>query len=323
MKSFVLILIGLIGSSVVEAQFQLPSLSIPSSDQFQPPPSIDDAFNEQVGRVSEKLPPQRTFEQLFNYSLPQTLPTHPVALFINDIVQLFNISNYRNLFPLTGVRQFDFDVDYNSIPNALQRTFQNAFDRFNNAVNSTITQGLTRIELSLERLNDTAFTVINMTKVLADEGIRDIQSNINKYNETIRECVGSNISEYEKVIPAARDTAIDCVNNKVNDGVAIYNRTRNDINDAIDGARNLSTSINDCSSQGFNIAVVGCYTSSLLNIRRETILLPINMARRFSETDEYISSLRSEVVNCSSLVAEAVAEQSLNATRTIANCLLE
>jgi hypothetical protein len=52
-------------------------------------------------------------------------------------------------------------------------------------------------------------------------------------------------------------------------------------------------------------------------------VLPFQMARRFGEMDRSISSIRSDAVKCAAIVAEAITEQSLNVTQTIANCLIE
>lgn len=142
----------------------------------------------------------------------------------------------------------------------------------------------------------------------------------------MRQCIRDNVSKYGEIIPAAREEAVECVRNKKNEGFAIINEARVNIVDAINDAHNVSSSVQRCSSfdqqNQFRLGVFGCYTSAILNIRSATVLLPLEMAKRYSEMNKAVSSTRADILKCAMIITESAAGQSLNATETIADCLI-
>lgn len=285
-------------------------------------------FRESSPKI--EFPPTRTFgfDQLFNTSALNTMPFNAIASFIQEFVSSFNASSIQNLLtpPAPAFRQLRTGADFNSIPLVVRSMVRSAFEHFGSAVNASFEKGKEKIESSFGLLNTSALSAIGSIENLTATSIQDIDDHIAKYNETVRSCVVSNASRYQEIMPIARDGAENCVHDKLNGGKAILEQGWVDIQNAMEGGRNLSETIQSCSQtnvqSGFNLGIVGCYISAVFNIRSETILLPIQMTRRFAEMDEYISSARADIVNCFAIITESIAEQSLNVTQTIANCLI-
>lgn len=283
-------------------------------------------FPFQLPTIPSQPTPQGTIEQIFNN--PSAFATAPIATLFQQITPYFNISSLENfLSPLAGLRQLNANVDYDSIPQAIRESLQSAVDQFNKSVNASFAQGLASIENSLATLNETISSIITNAQNVTITSVQDIENRISKFNETVQRCFRDNVSQYSQIIPAARDNVVDCVNRKRNETLAVIDEGRQNIADAIDGGQNLSSTILACNSlpdQGdiFNFGVVGCYISAIFSIRRETILLPFEMARRFGEIVRVVSSTRGDVIECGTIIAETVADQTLNATQTISNCLI-
>lgn len=290
-----------------------PSLdapSIPTTPRspfpiFTPPTPSPFSFN----------PPQdstKTFDQLFNTSLTP----HPQVIVQQLLQEFANIFN-----PNSVLRQVTSSTpsDYNSVPQAIRDTLEGAFENFRNVINSTLSKGLASVEQSFDRFNETAISTIDEINAITTLSIEKIDQEISKYNETVRDCILDNASKYRDIIPAARNQSIECVNYHYQDGLAIIEQGRNDIAAAIGGAQNLTAVIENCSTNYH----LGCYISAIINIRSDTIFLPIRMVRRFAEVSEYVGKTSSKLVGCSAIVSETIAEQSLNVTQTVANCLIE
>lgn len=281
-------------------------------------------FPFQVPTIPSQPTPQGTFEQLFN----NPSESAPIATLIQQITPYFNISSLQNfLSPLTGLRQLTANFDYDSIPQAIRVSLQSALDQFNKSVNASFAQGLESIENSLASLNETISSIITNAENVTITSVQDIENRISQFNETVQRCFRDKVSQYSQIIPAARDDVVDCVNRKRNETFAVIEEGRQNIADAINGGENLSSTILACNSLPgqsdiFNFGTIGCYISAIFSIRRETILLPVVMARRFGEIDRVVSSTRGDVIECGTIIAATVAEQALNATQTIANCLL-
>lgn len=352
MKSLVLIfLTSIVGRQFVSSQFTFPPFNLPqlkpSSFGFQVPspasfgPQQPSGQRTSEGLSLEKLvenldqnftssgnkPSLRTFEQIFNASQPNFFPTNTIASFAQAFANVFNLTALQNVLSPSGVRQLGASINYDSVPPSIRQTLQNAFANFDNAVNASFVNGLARLESSFENLNQTALSMIAFVGNLTTTSIRDIEANIAQYNQTIQSCINTSVSDYREILPEARDRAINCIHQKMNDGRAIIEEGRNDIIAAVNGARNLTETIQECSDQSnqqhYLFGIVGCYTSAIINIQSETIVLPFQMARRFSEMDEYVASARANAIKCATIFSETIAEESLNVTQTIANCLIE
>lgn len=330
MKLLFLILVIIVSTRQNAQSFQWPTVpSLPTL--VEPPATSNPSLNDLIEKIKEsipraELPPVRTLDQLFNTSALNVFPSNPITSFIQQFESFFNVSSLHNFLTPPAFRELTTGVEVNSIPLVIRSMVRSAFEQFETAVNASFAKGEERIGSSFGLLNQSASSAIESSENLTKTSIQDIESHIAKYNETVRSCVIGNASRYQDIIPIARDGTENCVHDKVNGGKTILEKGRVDIQNAIDGGKNLSSTIQSCSQPdvqaGFNLGIVGCYISAVFNIRSETILLPIQMTRRFAEIDEYISSARADIVNCFAILTETIAEQSLNVTQTIANCLI-
>lgn len=327
MKLFVIYFIALVELREAHSQFQFPNFQLPSPFQSNTPavaqpltlPSPSSGIPN-ILNISDQFP-QFNIDQLFNSSATNFIQSFPIPSFIKDFSSLLNISSFQNFFPPPGFRQSSSDFD--SVPESLRQSFQGAFELLGKALNSSLSQGLASIEKAFHGLNKTALSINLLGETVVSQTIQDIENRINRYNETVRTCIHEHISKYEEILPEARDGSIECVQNRFSQGYEIIEKGRNDIAAAISGAQNLSTTINQCSTDSFNFNVVNCYTNALFHIRSETIFLPLQMTKRFGEMVQFVTSTRAGIANCYITVGETAAEQSLNATQTIATCLLE
>lgn len=307
MKFIVLIFISFVGRHSVLSQFQLPTFDFQSSVNAAASGAEDFVQNS---------PPQPTVADapsLFTNS------SNPIATFAQDFA---NISSHQNLIFPPGARQLNSTADYDSVPQSLRKALQSAFEQFAKAVNASLVQGLSRIQNSSQRLNETALSTIAAVENIATTGIEDIERRIQQYNETVRDCIRDNATQYQAIISAARDEAVACVSNKSSSAIEIIEKGRNDIVGAISGAQNLSATIENCSSQNYNFGVFSCFLSAIFNIQSQTVLLPIQMVKRVAEMEQFAVATAVDVGKCESFMSATFAEQSLNVTRTIAQCLV-
>lgn len=319
-----LVLFFVVGHQAVRAQFpfSIPGFKLPST--IQPTQSLLIPFDNKVNQSLQSS--QRIFEQFVN---PFQLQDNSVTSFIQPFASFFNVSAFQSFLGqenLSRSLQLDSNIDFDSVPLLIRKTLQRVIEQFNSTLNAASARNLEKIESSIERLNETALSVINKTINVTESTIADIENRINQYNETVRECIGDNVSDYREIIPAARDNAVECVRNMRNEGFAIIDEARANIVEAINDVLNVTATIQLCSNssnQQSQIGVFGCYTAAVLNIRSATILLPLKMARSFSEMDKSVSSTRGEIINCTAEIIETAAEQTLNVTETIASCLIK
>lgn len=329
----------IVGRHFVSSQFnfsQFTNLPTPPpgfSQNFPSAESLSSSLNEQVEKFNQNFAssanqsPQRVFESIFNAAQPSFIPTNPIAAVVQNFANLFNISSLQNVLSPSGARQLGADVDYDSVPASIRQILRNAIERFDSALNATLVNGLARLENSFQSLNQTALSTIAFVANLTTSTIQDIGANITQYNQTVQSCINTSASDYREILPAARDEAINCIHQKTNEGRVIIEEGRSDITDAIYGAQNLTETIRECSSETnrerYIFGAFGCYLSAVVNIHSETIALPFQMTRRFSEMADSVTSIGPDAIKCAAIVTQAITEQSLNVTQTIANCLIE
>lgn len=311
---FLLVLVS--GQSLVSAQVPLPGLSLPNPSNAAN--SLVDRVQGPFNRTPVVFPGTKILDQ-------DLLSGNPLSDFIQSLASLFNVSLTPEQFVPSSSRQTR-SAAVASIPEIVRKAVQSAFDHFNSIVNATMARGLERLQNSVRGLNETAFSVIIATESSVNTSLSEIERHIAHYNETTQECVRSHASDYQTIIPAAGDEAIDCVERKRDEVRRIIARGRQNIYDALSGVQSLDSTVQSCSSADvqdrFALGAVGCYLSAIVNIRKETLLLPIALTQRFGEVDEAITKLHSDFLTCGAIVTEVIAGQGLNVTQTIANCLL-
>lgn len=300
--------------------------------------NIQNTFsNSPIGRVIQQS--QQRIGQIFNplqglfsgAPIPNPFSSNPIGQFIDNIFQQNNSTSGIQSFLANingiGARNNGNSSSYNdsSVPESLRQMIQQAFQQYRNAVNLTIIQGLGTLQESYQNFNQSTTNFLQSIASITSSGIKSIQDNISQFNETAQSCIRANAPGYQNIIPAARSQAQDCVNSKTNESREIYENGRTNIQTAIAGGQNFTSSINACQSNSTNNALqsFGCYAKAILNIQSDTILLPIQLAKRFAEADELINTLRAAGIKCVSNIGETVTEQSLNVTRAIGLCVVQ
>lgn len=308
---FLLVLVS--GQALVSAQVPLPGFNTSNVAN-----SLVDKVQGSFNRTPVVFPDTKILAQDF-------LSANPLFVFIESLASLFNVSLTPEQFIPSSFRE-KRSADVDSVPEIVRRAVQSAFDQLNSAVNATFARGLERLQDSVRGLNETAFSVIIATENAVNASLSEIERQIAHHNETIQDCVRSHASDYRTIILAARDEAIECVERKRDEVKGIIARGRQNIQDAISGAQSLNSTIQSCSSADvqdrFVLGAVGCYLSAIINIRKETLLLPIALTQRFGEVTEAVTKLHSDFLTCGAIVTEVIVGQGLNVTQTIANCFL-
>lgn len=299
-----LVILFAIGHAVW-AQFQLPNpgFKLP----FQPTQAPSVPFDSFVNQGQQTLP-------------------RMLAQYFNPVGSGFNLSSLPVALNPSALNQIKSIFGNYSEAALIRKSVENAIKQLNETANKTSVQGLQRIENAFENINVAASSIANKARNVTTSSIRDIETRISQYNQTVQSCIRGN-TKYGEIISAARDEAVECVRNKKNEGFLIVNQTRINIVEVVLGVQNVSSSVQKCSSldhqNQFNLGVVGCFVSAILNIRSSTILLPLEMTKRYSEMDTAVSTIRADIIKCAMIITETAAEQSLNATKTIASCLMK
>lgn len=300
--------------------------------------NIQNTFSDSpIGRVIQQS--QQRIGQIFNplqglfsgAPIPNPFSSNPIGQFIDNIFQQNNYTSGIQSFlaNINGIgARSDGDsssLNDSSIPESLRQIIQQVFEQYRNAVNLTIIQGLGTLQESYQNLNQSTTSFLQSIGNITRSGIKSIQDNISQFNATAQNCIRANAPGYQNIIPAARNQAQDCVNSKTNESREIYEHGRTNIQTAIAGGQNFTSSINACQSNSTNnpLQSFGCYAKAILNIQSDTILLPIQLAKRFAEADELINTLRAAGIKCVSNIGEIVTEQSLNVTRAIGLCVVQ
>jgi DNA-binding XRE family transcriptional regulator len=295
---------------------QIPNTnSLPSIPSFPPTQNPVKFINPSTSsNLVTNTIPNRLQNTIPSFNFPNVFPSlqsNPISTFLQQLLSTFTNN------PFQGLRQLN-PSSFGSAPQSIVQSLESAFENFQKIVNGTLSRGVENVEKSINQLNSTAQSTIANINDLAAQAVDRFEQEVQKYNETIRTCISEHAPAYREIIPAAINQSIACVNYKVQNGVQIIEEGRNDISAAVEGASDLSSSLQECSS-GYHF---GCYISALVNIRSETIFLPLRLTRRFAEISAYVASVSADIAKCTVIVGEAVAAQSINVTQTITNCLL-
>lgn len=62
-------------------------------------------------------------------------------------------------------------------------------------------------------------------------------------------------------------------------------------------------------------------TQAILSIQSDTLLLPVNIAKRVLEARDSINSIQVDVAECSLKIVQAISEQGIYAGKAISKCI--
>lgn len=167
----------------------------------------------------------------------------------------------------------------------------------------------------------------------------------------IRNCYQNNKFSFSDAINTAKAQATQCLVDKFNQAQSIVQNGRGNIENAFSNLANVGQILSECgqltslypSAAGvaakgaclnkvFSILfyvkngsfmAINIYFQAILSIRADTILWPINIAKRIIEIKESIATIQTDMAKCGLNVIEAIYVQSTNAGQAIANCINE
>lgn len=302
LRILLLFFVGLTGA------FTVPSFQFPEQAQF--------LFSGKLNNLTAFKDDQKSFNELASNQ------SNPLGYIMNEVSNFTNVSNYQEWFFPSDYRQLsDYYFNANlSLPYFVQDSLRSAAEQYASALNTSLAQGFAQTQKSFTQLSELAITAIQMSNNVVAMALVDFQSRMSRYRDNVHYCVDDKAGGYREVLPTARDVAVDCVFRKYRQGLSIILGTRNDTLEAIEGGRQLGDKINGCVTK--SSSNVPCILAAIANINQKTILLPVQMTKRFGEASEYVATIKSDILNCGAKVIDAVAEQSLNVTQAIAVCLV-
>ncbi|XP_055325055.1 uncharacterized protein LOC129579223 [Sitodiplosis mosellana] len=196
--------------------------------------------------------------------------------------------------------------------------------------NQLARNGVYQVENSAKQLQ-IAQTVQTLTaNVLASKGLNDLNGieRSLSLSSGIRQCYQLNKFSFSDAIGTAKNTAIQCITDKFNEGKTIVDNAINNIRSAVQDINGGAQLIAECSqfTVGFPsvaglVAKVTCLTKALLNMKSGAILLPINLSRRVVEANAAISTIQSDIIKCNVDILSAIIAQSTKAGQAIIDCI--
>lgn len=285
-----------------------------------------------------ELSPFRVLPQNQALSIPDFLPNQNDLKFINFSTPNLSLNPFSNLkpFELQSINSVDsisifFQQLFNSfnsnsfalfrqnIPssssasqNIILQTLETVFEQFQKTVNKTLSRGIENVKASIEQLNSIAQQTISRVSNLSALKAEKFDEEIKNFNQTIQKCISKNVFNYREILTGVFNESVYCVNYKVQNGINIIEKGKNDIAVTVNGASDLSSALQECfANNNFD-----CYLSAIVNIRSETISLPLRLTRRFTEITAYVESTSQDLAECETLAAQSISS-------TINNCIFE
>nr|QII57729.1 allergen Cul o 11 [Culicoides obsoletus] len=237
-----------------------------------------------------------------------------------------SLSNSSSFGNLPGVPNF-FD------PNALSNLMPNASNFAN--PNSTVGNALDGLQSAVKNANNSANQALSnfqdfsnnlseQIKNASDAAQSRVKEQLQGLSSGVRSCVEENGNPGQAGVQAAQQSAMQCVQKKVEEAVSIVSNTRSDVQAAQLGLDYVRGNLSNCRvNVSMSLAELPTYDSSspscvaaaLFSIQPETILLPINLATNGAQAVALVQGLQAyamkRVANMMGKVAKASLENTL------------
>ncbi|XP_063696186.1 uncharacterized protein LOC134827465 isoform X2 [Culicoides brevitarsis] len=350
----------LLGVTIANGQFSFPGLpKAPKLDSFLNPkasfnpPSLPGGptFSMNVsGSAGSNI------ENLMNPKLPQ-LPglsggnsnsNNPFGLpSLPGMPQLPGMPKLSDVPSLSGFSGFNSSSNssssFGSLPGMPNFFDSNGFAKlmpnssnFANS-NSTVGDALNSLENAVKRANDSANQALSnfqnfgnhlgeQIKNASEAAQSRMSQQLQGLSSGVRNCVEKNGNPGQAGVQAAQDSAVQCVQKKVEEAVGIVSNTRNDFQAAqqnLDYIRenlancqvNVSMSLTDLPK--FNSSSPSCVASALFSIEPENIF---NLATDAAQAVGLVQGLKTYAMKCLANMMGNVAKASLENTLAIGKC---
>ncbi|XP_031636328.1 uncharacterized protein LOC116349162 [Contarinia nasturtii] len=195
--------------------------------------------------------------------------------------------------------------------------------------NQLIRNGVRQMENFSKQLQITQTVQTLAATALAAKGLNDLNG-VERFglSSNIRQCYQLNKFTFGDAIGTARTTAMQCINDKFNEGKTIMDKAINNIRTAAEDINGGAQLIAECSqfTIGFPsvaglVAKVTCLTKAVLNMKSGAILLPINLSRRVVEANVAISTIQSDIIKCNLDILSTIISQSTKSGEAIIDCI--
>lgn len=193
-----------------------------------------------------------------------------------------------------------------------------------------IQSGLKAIENQLGILENVGRVVRFGTQQLTSQSISEFQRFFTTLSQNASTCFNENPFPYQELINQAFQSALTCVENKYNEALNVTQKSQQNIENAYTGVTDAERSINDCNTRFggrtgmtiLQVAQISCLGKTLLTIRRDTIMLPIEIGKRIAEIRSFFGTIESDIIDCAAVIAEDVTQLAVDASQKLGDCLL-
>lgn len=132
----------------------------------------------------------------------------------------------------------------------------------------------------------------------------------------IQECYENFEYSFIDAINTALETALDCSEDEIDEGIKYARKASENLQSSSN--YNLNTEITKCTKSS---ARLSCFTRILVRLQGDAISIPVQIAKRITESKLFFNGIQSDVFQCAIDIAEDIAEEALEANQNIADCI--
>lgn len=206
--------------------------------------------------------------------------------------------------------------------------------RFDTTRNQLINSGIEQINNLLKNSQENIRNIQNGIKLQAkQDGIKfqklsksffniggsgddDDEDDDDYEDDDVQECYENFEYGFIDAISTALDTALLCSEDEIDEGVKYARKTSENLQNSSN--YNLNNEITKCTK---SFSRLSCFTRILVRLQGDAISIPVQIARRVTETKLFFDVLQLDVFQCAIDIAEDIAEEALEANRNIADCI--
>lgn len=201
--------------------------------------------------------------------------------------------------------------------------------RFDGTRNQLIRAGIEQIQNLLKTSEENIRTIQNGFRLQAkQDGIKFQKLSKQFFNlgssdedddyedEDIEKCYDNFEYSFIDAINTALDTALLCSEDEIDEGIKYARKATENLQSS--SIYNLNNEITKCSKSN---ARLSCFTRILIRLQGDAISIPVQIAKRITESKFFFDGIQTDVFQCAIDIAEDIAEEALEANRNIADCI--
>lgn len=248
------------------------------------------------------------------------LPNMPTIGEIYDALQNPNLKDAFNVPDLSALLNGTTSGDIQNAMNGLENTVSNSANVAKGKVDNAVSQ----MQNFANQAQDSIENVVNT----ATKSVQDV---IGGQSQAVQDCVSKKGSPVDAIMNSAKDTIINCIMKQVNKAKALGEKVKNEIGAAASNVAEIRNGLANCSIdaqismvQLLNISgpQASCFTSSLLKIQTETLMLPINLAQDAATAVAQVNGLKGAAIQCQANLMGEVSKATLASSATLVKCMV-